>query len=384
MAFSHGGNDAQKTMGVITLALASYHGWSGDEWDVPLWVILSAAAAMGLGTAMGGWRIVKTMGLKVVELRHDRRVRRRDRGRDGHRDRQPPRHPGLDDPRDLVGDPGRRRDQARLRGALGRGGPDPDRLGRDDSGLRHLGLALLRGAGPPPRALVVRDLARASRSADAGGADGRIATRRWQRDGSVRTRRHLRAAWRPEEITRRLAGVAAPWYVAAGWSIDLFLGRETREHEDLEIGVPHERFDEVAAALPEMEMFVIGDGTAWPLATAGAAFEKEHQTWTPGTRFWTVAARHLPRAVRRRSVGVQAGRAHPAAIRPGDPAHRARAFPFSRPEITLLFKAKASRPKDDADFANVLPAPGSESRRWLADALRIVAPGSPPGSASLT
>ncbi len=69
MAFSHGGNDAQKTMGIITLALATYHGWSGDEFEVPLWVILSAAAAMGLGTAMGGWRIVKTMGLKVVELR---------------------------------------------------------------------------------------------------------------------------------------------------------------------------------------------------------------------------------------------------------------------------------------------------------------------------
>jgi PiT family inorganic phosphate transporter len=69
MAFSHGSNDAQKTMGVIALALASYHGWSGDEFTVPLWVILSAAAAMGLGTAVGGWRIVKTMGLKVVELR---------------------------------------------------------------------------------------------------------------------------------------------------------------------------------------------------------------------------------------------------------------------------------------------------------------------------
>lgn len=69
MAFSHGGNDAQKTMGVITLALASYYGWSGDEWSVPLWVILSAATAMGLGTAIGGWRIVRTMGLKVVELR---------------------------------------------------------------------------------------------------------------------------------------------------------------------------------------------------------------------------------------------------------------------------------------------------------------------------
>ncbi len=69
MAFSHGSNDAQKTMGVITLALASYHGWTGDEWAVPLWVVLSAAVAMGLGTAVGGWRIVRTMGLKVVELR---------------------------------------------------------------------------------------------------------------------------------------------------------------------------------------------------------------------------------------------------------------------------------------------------------------------------
>ena len=69
MAFSHGGNDAQKTMGILTLALASYYGWSGSEWSVPLWVILSAATAMGLGTAIGGWRIVRTMGLKVVELR---------------------------------------------------------------------------------------------------------------------------------------------------------------------------------------------------------------------------------------------------------------------------------------------------------------------------
>ena len=69
MAFSHGSNDAQKTMGVITLALATYHGWSGEEFAVPLWVILTSAAAMGLGTALGGWRIVRTMGLKVVELR---------------------------------------------------------------------------------------------------------------------------------------------------------------------------------------------------------------------------------------------------------------------------------------------------------------------------
>jgi len=69
MAFSHGSNDAQKTMGVITMALASYYGWEGREWAVPTWVIVAAATAMGMGTMIGGWRIIKTMGLKVVELR---------------------------------------------------------------------------------------------------------------------------------------------------------------------------------------------------------------------------------------------------------------------------------------------------------------------------
>ena len=57
MAFSHGGNDAQKTMGVITMSLAAYYGWSGDNWEVPLWVGDPAAAtAMGLGRrrAAGG------------------------------------------------------------------------------------------------------------------------------------------------------------------------------------------------------------------------------------------------------------------------------------------------------------------------------------------
>ncbi len=66
MAFSHGSNDAQKTMGIMTLALVA----AGiiPEPVVPLWVILSAAAAISLGTAAGGWRIIKTMGQRVVKL----------------------------------------------------------------------------------------------------------------------------------------------------------------------------------------------------------------------------------------------------------------------------------------------------------------------------
>lgn len=66
MAFSHGSNDAQKTMGIMTFALVS----AGvlDTFEVPLWVILLAASAISLGTAAGGWRIIKTMGQKVVKL----------------------------------------------------------------------------------------------------------------------------------------------------------------------------------------------------------------------------------------------------------------------------------------------------------------------------
>ncbi|HET7181155.1 MAG TPA: inorganic phosphate transporter [Candidatus Limnocylindrales bacterium] len=66
MAFSHGSNDAQKTMGIITLAL--FAGGVIAEPTVPLWVILTAASAISLGTAVGGWRIIKTMGQKVVKL----------------------------------------------------------------------------------------------------------------------------------------------------------------------------------------------------------------------------------------------------------------------------------------------------------------------------
>ena len=68
MAFSHGSNDAQKTMGIITLALVSAGNIPADPFEVPVWVIVLSAAAMGLGTASGGWRIIRTMGTRLVHL----------------------------------------------------------------------------------------------------------------------------------------------------------------------------------------------------------------------------------------------------------------------------------------------------------------------------
>jgi len=69
---SHGGNDAQKTMGIITVLLYS-QGYLGETFpkgnDIPFWIVLACHTAMGLGTLSGGWRIVKTMGMRLTKLK---------------------------------------------------------------------------------------------------------------------------------------------------------------------------------------------------------------------------------------------------------------------------------------------------------------------------
>jgi inorganic phosphate transporter, PiT family len=66
-SLGHGGNDAQKTMGIIAVLLYS-QGHLGQEFYVPFWVVLSCQAAMALGTLMGGWRIVHTLGSRITRL----------------------------------------------------------------------------------------------------------------------------------------------------------------------------------------------------------------------------------------------------------------------------------------------------------------------------
>jgi PiT family inorganic phosphate transporter len=68
LALAHGTNDAQKTMGVITLALVANGTLSGDEFHVPDWVVVSAATAIALGTYVGGWRIIRTMGSRIHKM----------------------------------------------------------------------------------------------------------------------------------------------------------------------------------------------------------------------------------------------------------------------------------------------------------------------------
>jgi PiT family inorganic phosphate transporter len=69
VSFNHGQNDAQKTMGIITLALVTFHRLpGGSQISIPLWVIVLCATAMGLGTAAGGRRIIKTLGMRIIRL----------------------------------------------------------------------------------------------------------------------------------------------------------------------------------------------------------------------------------------------------------------------------------------------------------------------------
>lgn len=182
--------------------------------------------------------------------------------------------------------------------------------------------------------------------------------------------------WDPEEVARRLQDVEVPWYVAAGWAIDLFLGSVRREHEDIEIAVPRGRRDEVLAALDGFEFFAAGVPTGFvtALAVADASESDSHQTWVrePGSGLWRLDIFSEP------SEGETWICRRDSQIRM--PYERliertADGIPYARPEVVLLFKAKATRSKDEDDFAAVLERLDAERRRWLSRSLELVHPG---------
>jgi hypothetical protein len=181
-------------------------------------------------------------------------------------------------------------------------------------------------------------------------------------------------AWTPAEAARRLRGVDVPWRVSAGWAIDLFLGGERREHDDLELAAPADCFDEVAAALDELDFHVVARGLAVPVADAGELADEAHQTWglDRGANAWRVDVFREPgdgdEWVARRDASIRL--AYDELIE-----HTADGIPYERPEVALLFKAKHARAKDEADLAAVLPRLGADRRRLLADWLERVHPG---------
>ena len=131
VAFTHGTNDAQKTMGIIALALIT-SGHLAPGSDPPFWVIVSAAIAMGAGTYAGGWRIIKTLGTRIAKLDPPQGFAAQTRVCVDPLDDRSLRLSRLDDADDHGQRHGRRRLAAALGGALGRRRQHRRRLGDDD------------------------------------------------------------------------------------------------------------------------------------------------------------------------------------------------------------------------------------------------------------
>ncbi|MFD9701011.1 hypothetical protein [Lentzea sp. NPDC059081] len=174
-------------------------------------------------------------------------------------------------------------------------------------------------------------------------------------------------AWRPEEVAARLVGVEAPWYVAAGWALELFVGEPWRAHADLEIGVPANGFGEVLARFPGVVLDVPVEGRVW-FDVAPEVLAVTHQTWLrdPATDGYLCDVFREPSEgdlwICRRDEGIR--------LPYGEVVERtAEGVPYLAPELVLLFKAGEVRPKDQEDFELVLPLLGSRRlsrlRAWL-------------------
>jgi len=180
--------------------------------------------------------------------------------------------------------------------------------------------------------------------------------------------------WSPAELARRLQGIAAPWYVAGGWALDLWHGGATRTHKDLEFVVLRDDLPVFLRALSDLAMYTAHDGILTPLPHGRLPEPHIFQVWC-GDRTascWRVdmmIENGTPdRWVYKRDAAITCPR--------GDAIRRSPdGIPYLGPAAVLLFKAKYRHEKDDLDFANALPRLTPADRARLKDWLAATHPG---------
>lgn len=171
-----------------------------------------------------------------------------------------------------------------------------------------------------------------------------------------------------------MSGYARPWFVSGGWAIDLFVGRVTREHEDVEVGAFHPDQAELRAHLAGWELQRIRGDTWQPWADDDLIelpdFQVKARSSTDRLGEFDVFFNPLGGTdwLSRRHAGLRVPAASIVAWSTGREAEPP-GVPYLVPEIQLLYKAKYHRPKDDADFEVALPLLDSRGRSWLAEAL---------------
>jgi aminoglycoside-2''-adenylyltransferase len=177
----------------------------------------------------------------------------------------------------------------------------------------------------------------------------------------------------PHEVAALLAGIACPWWIAGGWALDLFLGDQTRAHEDLDVGILRRDVIDVLTYLSGWEVFEAQsqmlyrlEGCEHPRLNVNSLWCRpaHAQCWSfelmldeAQGKDWVFRRRPtvrmpLANVIKRTQEGI----------------------PYLTPEIQLLYKARHPRAKDRDDFVRVLPRLASDERTWLSEALSAIDP----------
>lgn len=180
--------------------------------------------------------------------------------------------------------------------------------------------------------------------------------------------------WHPQEVATFFAALHAPWWIAGGWAIDLYVGRQTREHEDIDILILRRDQRAVRALLGAWDVQAALQpprDEAWPFRPwprDDVLDETIHDIWCrrDATQPWAIqlmiADTRGEQWLFRRMPSISRPVATIGEMSPDG-------IPYLAPEIQLLYKAKGRRPKDEADFTQALPVLSQERRAWLRDAL---------------
>jgi hypothetical protein len=183
--------------------------------------------------------------------------------------------------------------------------------------------------------------------------------------------------WQPltlEEVRRLFEGTAAPWWIAGGHALDLYLGHETRRHVDIDTAVLRRDQHAFREALAKWDVQIAHAGAFIPWKRGETITDPEHH------EIW---ARETPNGPWRlellfeESDGTRWSYRRDAAIGLGvaDLGRRdANGIPFIRPEVMLLYKSKSPRPVDETDFLYALPRLDVAQKGWLSGALYTIDP----------
>lgn len=169
----------------------------------------------------------------------------------------------------------------------------------------------------------------------------------------------------PPQVVELLRGYDAPWWIAGGWALDLYLGRQTRAHNDIEISVFRADEQKLRRHLRGWEHFIADKGTLTPIDDGEPLPKEAHELWSRerGRQAWQletlIEERDGDRWTYRRDPRVGA---HAKDIG----RYTNDGIPYIRPDIQLLYKSRSPRPVDESDLLSVLPRLDPYQRATLA------------------